>query len=69
VHSGGRILTVAETADAAVDLVGSRRVVRTVPAWRGALVRSSALAPSVAQHGTALFAARGRRLIARRTSS
>jgi NAD(P)-dependent dehydrogenase (short-subunit alcohol dehydrogenase family) len=66
VHSGGRILTVDETADAAVALVGSRRVVRTLPAWRGALVRSSALAPSVAKQGTRLFAARGRRLIARR---
>ena len=66
VHSGGRILTVAETADAAVALLGTRRVVRSVPGWRGALVRSSTLAPSVAGYGTRLFAARGRRVIARR---
>lgn len=43
-HSGGRILTVEEVAAAAVDLVGSRRVVRTLrrgagqwcadPRWR-----------------------------------
>jgi NAD(P)-dependent dehydrogenase (short-subunit alcohol dehydrogenase family) len=67
VHSGSRILTVDETADAAVALLGSRRVVRSLPGWRGGLVRSSTLAPSIARHGTRLFAARGRRAIARRT--
>jgi NAD(P)-dependent dehydrogenase (short-subunit alcohol dehydrogenase family) len=66
VHSGGRILTVDETADAAVALVGTRRVVRSLPGWRGAVIRTSALAPSVARHGTALFAARGAKVIARR---
>ncbi len=35
VHSGGRILTVDETADAAVALLGTRRVVRSLPGWRG----------------------------------
>jgi NAD(P)-dependent dehydrogenase (short-subunit alcohol dehydrogenase family) len=65
-HSGGRILTVDETADAAVALVGSRRVVRTVPTWRGALVRTTTLAPSVAQRAAPFFAARGRRVIAKR---
>jgi NAD(P)-dependent dehydrogenase (short-subunit alcohol dehydrogenase family) len=68
VHSGARILTVDETADAAVALLGSRRVVRSLPGWRGGLVRSSTLAPSVAKHGTRLFAARGRRAIARRAT-
>jgi NAD(P)-dependent dehydrogenase (short-subunit alcohol dehydrogenase family) len=67
-HSGARILTVDETADAAVALIGSARVVRTVPAWRGALVRSTTLAPSVARRAAPLFAARGRRVIAKRTS-
>jgi short-subunit dehydrogenase len=66
VHSGGRILTVDETADAAVALLGTRRVVRSLPLWRGGLVRASTLAPSVAKYGTELFAARGRKLIARR---
>jgi NAD(P)-dependent dehydrogenase (short-subunit alcohol dehydrogenase family) len=66
VHSGGRILSVDETADAAVALLGSRRVVRSLPGWRGGLVRSSTLAPSIATYGTRLFAARGRRAIARR---
>jgi NAD(P)-dependent dehydrogenase (short-subunit alcohol dehydrogenase family) len=66
VHSGSRILTVDETADAAVALLGTRRVVRSLPGWRGGLVRTSTLAPSIAQHGTRLFAARGRRALARR---
>jgi short-subunit dehydrogenase len=66
VHSGGRILSVEETADAAVALLGTRRVVRSVPGWRGGLVRSSTLAPSVARYATRLFAARGARVIARR---
>jgi NAD(P)-dependent dehydrogenase (short-subunit alcohol dehydrogenase family) len=66
VHSGSRILSVGETADAAVALLGTRRVVRSLPGWRGGLVRTSTLAPSIAQHGTRLFAARGRRAIARR---
>jgi NAD(P)-dependent dehydrogenase (short-subunit alcohol dehydrogenase family) len=66
VHSGARILTVDETADAAVALIGSRRVVRSLPSWRGGVVRSSSLAPSLVRHGVGLFAARGRRVIARR---
>jgi NAD(P)-dependent dehydrogenase (short-subunit alcohol dehydrogenase family) len=69
VHSGPRILTVAETADAALALIGSRRVVRSLPGWRGALVRATTVAPSVARHGTRLFAARGRRALARRSGS
>ena len=65
VHSGGRILTVAEVADAAVGLVGAGRVVRTVPAWRGGLVRATTVAPSVAARATGLFAAQGRRALAK----
>ncbi len=65
VHSGGRILTVGETADAAVALLGSGRVVRTLPVWRGALLRMTTLAPSLAAKGTEVFAAQGRRAIAR----
>jgi NAD(P)-dependent dehydrogenase (short-subunit alcohol dehydrogenase family) len=67
VHSGGPILTVDQVADEAVGLLGSRRVVRAVPGWRGGLVRASALAPSVAAKGTKLFAAQGRRAVERRT--
>jgi len=66
VHSGGRILTVGEVADEAVGLVGSRRVVRSVPGWRGGVVRVSAMAPSVVGRGLGLFVAQGRRAIQRR---
>ncbi len=66
VHSGGPILSVAAVAEAAVELVGSRRVVRALPTWRGGVARVSALAPGVAQHATGLFAAQGRRAMKRR---
>ena len=66
VHSGGPILEVSDVAAAAVALVGSRRVVRTVPTWRGGVVRGAALAPGVMQHAAGLFAAQGRRALARR---
>lgn len=65
VHSS-RILTVDQVADAAVGLVGSRRVVLAVPAWRGGLVRATTLAPGVASRSLGLFTARGRRAIERR---
>ena len=65
VHSGGRILTVDEVAEEAVGLLGSRRVVRSVPGWRGGVVRVSAMAPSVAARGLGLFVAQGRRAISR----
>jgi NAD(P)-dependent dehydrogenase (short-subunit alcohol dehydrogenase family) len=66
VHSGGRVLTVDEVADAAVGLIGSRRVVQSVPAWRGGLSRVSGLAPAASQHALGLFAARGRRVLKKR---
>lgn len=66
VHSGGRILTVEEIAEVAVGLVRSSRVVRTVPVWRGALMRVVSLAPGVAARGTALFAAQGRKALRQR---
>jgi NAD(P)-dependent dehydrogenase (short-subunit alcohol dehydrogenase family) len=68
VHSGGPILSVDEVAAAAVALVGSRRVVRALPTWRGGVVRGSALAPGVMQHAAGLFAAQGRRAMRRRTN-
>jgi len=61
VQSGGRMLGVDEVAAQAVALLGSRRVIRTLPAWRGALMRASTLAPSQSQRLTAVFAAQGRR--------
>jgi NAD(P)-dependent dehydrogenase (short-subunit alcohol dehydrogenase family) len=59
VRSGGRVLTVDEVAEAAVGMVGSRRVVRTLPAWRGGVMRAGSLAPSQAGPAMRLFAAQG----------
>ena len=60
VRSGGRMLTVDEVADGAVGLLGSRRVVRTLPAWRGGLMRGGALLPSAAPGLLRLFELQGR---------
>ncbi|PKH37560.1 Short-chain dehydrogenase [Nocardioides alpinus] len=64
--SGGAILSVAEVAEAAVALVGSRRVVRALPTWRGGLMRTTTLAPGVTQHAAGVFAAQGRRAMKKR---
>ncbi len=45
VASGGRMLTTAEVAEAAVSMINTSRVVRTVPAWRGVMMRLSNLMP------------------------
>ena len=64
--SGGAILSVAEVAEAAVGLVGSRRVIRALPTWRGGVMRSSALSPGVMLRASGIFAAQGRRAMKRR---
>ena len=56
-----------EAADAAVSLVGSRRVVRTYPLWRGALSRYTALTPGSSARSLPLFIGVGRRVMARRS--
>ena len=66
VHSSGRLLSVEETAAAAVGLIGSRRVVLTLPAWRGGLTRFGQLLPSRSGAGFRLFALVGRRVMRRR---
>ncbi len=66
VHSGGRLLTAGAVADAAVGVIGSRRVVVSLPGWRGALVRTTALAPSVAMKGLPVFRGMGRRVMRKR---
>ena len=59
VHSAGRLLTVEETALAAVGLVGSRRVVLSLPGWRGGLTRvGTAAAVAVGGRVPAVRAAR-----------
>ena len=66
VHSSGRLLEVEEVAREAVALVGSRRVVRTLPSWRGGLIRLGQLAPSQSKAGFRAFELIGRRVMARR---
>lgn len=61
VHSGGGLLDVDEVAAAAVGLIGSRRVVRTLPGWRAPLVRAGTLIPSRSQGLFRLFERLGRR--------
>jgi NAD(P)-dependent dehydrogenase (short-subunit alcohol dehydrogenase family) len=66
VHSGGGLLTSESVAAEAVALLGSSRVIRTLPGWRGGLVRTTALAPSLTMKGLPVFRAMGRRIISRR---
>jgi NAD(P)-dependent dehydrogenase (short-subunit alcohol dehydrogenase family) len=66
VHSSGRLLTAEETAAAAVGLIGSRRVVLSVPGWRGGLVRLGQLLPSRSAGGYRVFELVGRRVMRRR---
>ena len=66
VHSSGRLLEVDEVAAAAVALIGSRRVVRTLPTWRSPLIRAGSLLPSQARGGFRAFELYGRRVMRRR---
>jgi NAD(P)-dependent dehydrogenase (short-subunit alcohol dehydrogenase family) len=66
VHSGGGLLTAEAVAEAAVGLIGSRRIVLTLPGWRGALVRTTALAPSVAMKALPAVSSLGRRVMNKR---
>jgi NAD(P)-dependent dehydrogenase (short-subunit alcohol dehydrogenase family) len=66
VHSSGRLLTVDEVARVAVGLVGSRRVVRTMPTWRSGLIRVGTLAPSQTAGAFRAFELIGRRVMRRR---
>lgn len=66
IHSGGRILSVEEVALAAAGLVGSRRIVRTVPSWRGGMMRATSFSPAIVARGATVFAVQGRRAMRRR---
>lgn len=66
VRSGGRLLTPDEVAAAAVGLVGSRRVVRTLPGWRSAVMRFGALMPSQTGPAMRLLELQGGRATRRR---
>ncbi len=65
VHSGGALLEVDQVARAAADLVGTGRVVRTLPAWRAPMLRATRDWPSLAFRLEPLMRAQGR-LMARR---
>jgi NAD(P)-dependent dehydrogenase (short-subunit alcohol dehydrogenase family) len=45
VHAAPSLLTPEQVAAAVIGLLGSRRVVRSVPGWRAALAQASSLAP------------------------
>lgn len=64
-HSGGRILSVDEVATEAVDLLGSDRVLLSIPRWRGGVARAGGLAPSLSRRAMRLVEARGKRSIRR----
>jgi NAD(P)-dependent dehydrogenase (short-subunit alcohol dehydrogenase family) len=66
VRSGGALLAPEEVARAAVALVGSRRVVRTIPGWRAAALRAGTLLPSQNAGVMRLFERQGARALDRR---
>jgi NAD(P)-dependent dehydrogenase (short-subunit alcohol dehydrogenase family) len=66
VHSGGGLLAAEEVAVAAVALIGSRRVVRTLPGWRAPLIRLGAFIPSRTKGLFKVFELLGRRVMKRR---
>jgi NAD(P)-dependent dehydrogenase (short-subunit alcohol dehydrogenase family) len=68
-HSGGRILTVDEVAQAAVDLIDSHRVVLSIPRYRGLVSRASALAPSLSKKAMPVVVAMGGRFLAKHPPS
>ncbi len=65
VASGGRMLAPEEVAAAVVALIGRRRVVRTLPGWRGGVLRFAALAPRATTRVEPLLRAQGRRALRR----
>ena len=67
VHSGGGLLTVDEVAVAVVGLIGSRRVIRTLPGWRAPLIRLGAFVPSRTKGLFKAFEVLGRWVMKRRS--
>ena len=63
VASGGRMLTPEEIAAAAVALIGRRRVVKTVPGWRGGVLRLGALTPDLSGRLEPLMRRQGKRAL------
>lgn len=65
VQSGGRLLSAEEVAAEAVAMVGTSRVVRTLPGWRGGLLRLTALTPALSTRAEPLVRSLGRRAMRR----
>jgi NAD(P)-dependent dehydrogenase (short-subunit alcohol dehydrogenase family) len=65
VHSGGGLLTVDQVAEAAIELIGSKRVVRSLPGWRGPVVRIGSFIPSRSRVPFKAFEMVGRRVMKR----
>ncbi len=63
VASGGRMLTSEEVARATVAMIGTRRVVRTLPGHRGLMMRFGSLAPGLARRMEPLLRRQGRRAL------
>jgi len=59
--TGSRLLSIDEVVDAAMGMIGSRRALRTLPAWRAALQRTSAALPGVARLAVPMVARVGER--------
>ncbi|MCE7002237.1 SDR family oxidoreductase [Kibdelosporangium philippinense] len=59
--TGMRLLSARDVADAAVGMLDSPRVVRTLPVWRGLLLRTSALVPRLAERAVPLLCEYGER--------
>lgn len=53
--SGFGLLSPEKVADAAVELLDGRRIVRTIPAWRSAAIRAGDIAPTVGLPMLAVF--------------
>ena len=63
VASGGRMLSAEEVAAAAVALIGRSRVVRTLPGWRGGMLRLASLTPNTTKRLEPLMRRQGRKAL------
>jgi short-subunit dehydrogenase len=59
--SAPKLLTPIQVAEHAVALIGHHRVIRSIPSWRGALARTTGIAPRAALPLVPLFRALGNR--------
>ncbi|MBC7593185.1 MAG: SDR family oxidoreductase [Kineosporiaceae bacterium] len=59
--AAGKFLQPQEVATALVEMFGTRRVYRTLPAWRGAMMRISSLAPGPMMRAVPLIRRMGER--------